>query len=206
MATQGGPWALDWSVYCGPQIRFGNSVPGWTSRPCDLAELAHLLATDGEPVVFLNGAAEIGPRALGNRSILAPAVDERMKATLNAMKRREEFRPVAPICLQEYAAEIFDPGSHDPYMLFDHMVRPGWTRRVPAICHLDGTARLQTVNAQENPAVYRVIDEYRKITGIPLLCNTSANLNGSGFFPDVESAMRWGKVRYVYFDGKLYVS
>lgn len=204
MATQNGRWVLDWNVYAGPAIRASSALAGWRQRPCTLAELARILAGEGEPIVFLNGRAEIGPRALGNRSILAPATESAMKTLLNRMKKREEFRPVAPICLQEYAPEIFDPGTHDPYMLFDHFVRQEWTSRVPAICHLDGTARLQTVNSGENPAVYGLIDEYRRLTGIPLLCNTSANLNGSGFFPDVESAMRWGEVNYVYCDGVLY--
>jgi carbamoyltransferase len=205
MLTSGGPTALEWSVYSGPLIDAGAPVPGWTERPCDLAELARMLATEGEPVVFLNGPAELGPRALGNRSILAPATRAEMKEILNRIKKREDFRPVAPICLQEHAPQIFDPGTHDPYMLFDHHVREEWKRRVPAICHLDGTARLQTINAQENEVVYRLIDEYYRLTGIPLLCNTSANLNGSGFFPNVESALRWAGVNYVYCAGTLYV-
>ena len=204
MATQDGRWALDWSVYTGPAIRQGNVLPGWRQRRCDPGGVARILADEGEPVVLLNGCAELGPRALGNRSILAPATDPRMKAILNRLKRREHFRPVAPICMQEYAQGIFDPGTHDPYMLFDHVVREEWRSRVPAICHLDDTARLQTINPEENALVYRLIDEYRRLTGIPLLCNTSANLHGSGFFPDVESAMRWGEVNYVYCDGMLY--
>jgi len=204
MMTQVGASALDWNVYSGPMIRAGSTVPGWRKRSCDLRELASLLATEGEPVVFLNGAAELGPRALGNRSIFAPATHADMKTILNRIKKREDFRPVAPICMEEHAPLLFDPGTHDPYMLFDHHVRPQWKTRVPAICHLDGTARLQTVNAQENDSVYRLLDEYHRLTGIPLLCNTSANLNGSGFFPDLESAMRWDGVNYVYCEGTLY--
>jgi carbamoyltransferase len=204
MVTQGGRWALDWSVYSGAPIRVGNLLPGWRQRQCDLTELARILASKGEPIVFLNGFSELGPRALGNRSILAPAIHPEMKTLLNRIKKREDFRPVAPICMQEHATAVFAPGTHDPYMLFDHCVRKEWKDRVPAICHLDGTARLQTVNAQENETVYRLIDEYHRLTGIPLLCNTSANLNGSGFFPDVESAMRWGGVNYIYSGGMLY--
>jgi carbamoyltransferase len=155
-------------------------------------------------VVFLNAAAELGPRALGNRSIFAPAVRAEMKSILNRIKRREDFRPVAPICLAEHAPHIFDPGTPDPYMLFDHEVRPEWRARVPAICHLDGTARLQTITPRENETVSRLLEEYHRLTGIPLLCNTSANFNGSGFFPDLESAMRWGGVNYIYAAGVLY--
>jgi carbamoyltransferase len=195
---------LEWSVYSGPAIRVGTVPPGWRERPCELTELARLLATEGEPVVFLNDAAELGPRALGNRSILGPATRADMKAVLNRIKKREDFRPVAPICMEEHAPGIFDPGTHDPYMLFDHDVRPEWKTRVPAICHLDGTARLQTVTARENETVYRLLSEYHRLTGIPLLCNTSANLNGFGFFPDAETAMRWDGVNYVYCNGTLY--
>jgi carbamoyltransferase len=204
MVSQGEPFALDWNVYSGPNIRVGAAVRGWQACTCSFAELARILATETEPVVFLNGPAELGPRALGNRSILAPAARADMKMILNRIKKREDFRPVAPICMEEHASRIFDPGTRDPYMLFDHYVREEWKTRVPAICHLDGTARLQTVNSQENESVYHLLDEYYRLTGIPLLCNTSANLNGSGFFPDIESALRWGGVNYVYCAGTLY--
>ncbi len=199
-----GSAALQWSVYSGPRIIGNAPAPGWISRPAALADVARLLHETGEPIVFLNGAAELGPRALGNRSILAPAVDPDMKTALNRIKRREDFRPVAPLCLEEHAPTIFNPGTPDPYMLFDHLVRPEWAERVPAICHLDGTARLQTINAGENPVVHAVLEAYHQLSGIPLLCNTSANLNGSGFFPDVASATGWGGTNYVYCDGMLY--
>lgn len=204
MISQGGPGALEWNVYSGPAIGFGRVPPGWHGRPCDVAELAGILKSDGAPIVFLNGSAEVGPRALGNRSVFASATHPGMKGVLNRIKNREAFRPVAPICLEEYAAQVFDPGTRDPHMLFDHRVREAWKRRIPAVCHVDGTARLQTVNAKDNPAVYRLLREYHRITEIPLLCNTSANLDGCGFFPDAESAMRWGGVRHVFCDGTLF--
>ncbi|HET7865286.1 MAG TPA: carbamoyltransferase N-terminal domain-containing protein [Burkholderiaceae bacterium] len=196
--------ALSWSVFSGPLIETGAPVEGWRARKFSLAELARLLHESGEPVVFLNGRAELGPRALGNRSILAAAVSPAMKSLLNKVKRREEFRPVAPICLESHAPAIFDPGTPDPFMLFDHYVRPDWLTRVPAIKHLDDTARLQTVNETDNPAVFELLSAYHQLSGIPLLCNTSANFNGSGFFPDAASAMRWGQVRYVYCLDLLY--
>ncbi len=204
MLTQTGRTAIRWSVFSGPTIHANAPAPGWMRRDCNTASLAKLLATEGEPVIFLNGAAELGPRALGNRSILAPATNPQMKTRLNEIKNREPFRPVAPICLEECAAKIFDPGCHDPFMLFDHAVRDSWRATVPAICHLDGTARLQTVNETDNPAVYQLLTEYHRIAGIPLLCNTSANFKGSGFFPDVESATRWGRVNYVWCNETLY--
>jgi carbamoyltransferase len=127
-----------------------------------------------------------------------------MKDYLNRVKKRESYRPVAPICLEEAAPSIFDPGTPDPYMLFDHYVRPAWVDRIPAVLHLDGTARLQTIGAGE--AVLRaVLQAYRGASGIPVLCNTSANFNGSGFFPDVASAMSWGRVPAVWSEGVLYL-
>lgn len=195
---------LDWNVYSGPPVIDNVSLSGWTVSDVSIARLAYLLYSENEPVVFLNGPAELGPRALGNRSILAAATDPGMKALLNKIKSREDYRPVAPICLEEDAAEIFDPGTRDPYMLFDHKVREEWKERVPAICHLDGTARLQTVSRKDAPVIYELLTEYKKLSGIPLLCNTSANYKGKGFFPDADSAMSWNEVNYVWSNNKLY--
>ncbi|MFF1659158.1 carbamoyltransferase N-terminal domain-containing protein [Streptomyces sp. NPDC058255] len=197
--------SLEWNVYSGPALKDAEVLDGWTAEKCSLEDLAKVLHEQGEPVVFLNGRAELGPRALGNRSILAPAVDARMKQVLNEAKRREDYRPVAPICLEHRAEEVFSPGTPDPYMLFEHQVRESWESRVPAIRHLDGTARLQTVSADQNPEIVTLLEAYEKLSGVPLLCNTSANLNGSGFFPDVQSAMQWGRVGRIWSDGVLYV-
>jgi carbamoyltransferase len=167
-------------------------------------QLAALLHERDAVVVFLRGRAELGPRALGHRSLLAPAVNRRMKAHLNQIKGREDYRPVAPICLEEAAPQLFEPGTPDPYMLFDHKVRPGWAERVPAIVHEDGTARLQTVSRRDSALLHRLLTAYRHLSGIPLLCNTSANHPGRGFFPDVRSAADWGHTDYVWCDDVLY--
>jgi carbamoyltransferase len=196
--------ALTWDVYRGPHLRTSAIPPGWDARPCDETELARILHEEGEPVVLLTGRAELGPRALGSRSILAPAVNPAMKDRLNAMKNRASYRPVAPICLVRRAHEVFDPGTADPYMLFEHAMRPGWAQRVPTVVHLDGTARLQTVDSALGTPVGRVLEAYERLSGIPVLCNTSANLNGHGFFPDVLTAAEWGGARYIWSDGQLY--
>jgi len=112
--------------------------------------------------------------------------------------------PVAPVCLEQDAPGIFDPGSPDPYMLFDHAIREEWKNKVPAIAHKDNTARLQTVSESNNATLYELLTAYKKISGIPLLCNTSANYKGCGFFPDVFNATRWNKVNYVWADNVLY--
>jgi carbamoyltransferase len=168
--------------------------------------LAALLHEEGEPVVVLSGRAELGPRALGNRSILAPATSAAMKDELNRVKDRASYRPVAPICLMSRASEVFAPGGTDPYMLFEHRLRPSWAERLPAIVHLDGTARLQTLDEGSGCAAARILAAYERLSGSPVLCNTSANLNGKGFFPSVASAAAWGGTRRIWSEGRLYTN
>jgi len=204
MWQKGQHLSLDWNVYGGPQIIVNSPAKGWNQKNCSIKELAEFIHEKNEPVVVLNDRAELGPRALGNRSILAPAVSPRMKDILNAIKFREDYRPVSPICLEDKAPLIFEPGVRDPFMLFDHRVKKEWLTRIPAVCHLDGTARLQTVNPGENPLIAELLSEYEKLSGIPLLCNTSANYKGSGFFPDILSASQWNRVNYLWCEQVLY--
>jgi carbamoyltransferase len=205
MFRRGTP-ALEWNVYSGPSLTAGGAPQGWRVQQCDERQLALLMHTEDEPVVVLSGRAELGPRALGNRSILAPATDPAMKARLNEIKNRADYRPVAPICLVDRAQEVFVPGTPDPFMLFEHRMRPGWADRVPAVVHLDGTARLQTLDAHSDLAASRILSAYAEISGVPVMCNTSANFEGRGFFPDVASAARWGKTRYIWSDGLLHTN
>lgn len=202
MAAQNGYVPLEWSVYSGPALQAGEVAPEWEATPCGMQELAAILASN-KPVIFLTGRAELGPRALGGRSILAAATSPEMKDHLNDIKRREHFRPVAPICLEDRAPEIFDPGTPDPYMLFDHQTRAEWRHKVPAIVHLDGSARLQTVPRTSQHKVAELLVEYERLTGLPLLCNTSANHHGRGFFPDAAAACQWGRVEHIWCDGLL---
>jgi carbamoyltransferase len=127
-----------------------------------------------------------------------------MRERLNAIKRREPYRPVAPICLEAAAPDVFDPGVADPYMLFDHRVRDAWRDRIAAVVHVDGTARLQTIDEEQCPVTARVLRSFAAETGVPVLCNTSANLPGRGAFPDVASALAWGGVDRVWSDGTLH--
>ncbi|MDJ1503297.1 carbamoyltransferase N-terminal domain-containing protein [Xanthocytophaga agilis] len=195
---------LDWDVYKGPKLLVNKPYEGWEKKNCTLEQLAHLLHDTGEPVIFLQSRAELGPRALGNRSILCSASSIFIKDILNQIKYRESYRPIAPVCLEDKASTIFRPGGSDPFMLFEHHVSEEWQLRIPSICHTDQTARLQTVNWQDNETLYSLLTHYYKLTGIPVLCNTSANFKGSGFFPDINSATRWGKVNYVWAEGILY--
>ncbi|MES9509809.1 carbamoyltransferase N-terminal domain-containing protein [Streptomyces sp. NPDC000609] len=197
--------SLVWDVRSGPRVSRKEPLSeGWSVQACDERRLAELLHTEGTPVVVLSGRAELGPRALGSRSIIAPATESGTKGLLNAMKEREAYRPVAPVCLAHRAGEVFDPGCEDPFMLFEHRVRPQWVNRVPAVIHLDGTARLQTVSSSSSSPIARILTAYEQLSGIPVLCNTSANYNGRGFFPDVASAADWGRTRYIWSEGRLF--
>ena len=205
LGSAGGLRAIDWHNRSGPRLRPTEQAPtGWSARACTPTELGRLLHTSGEPIVVLNGPAELGPRALGARSSLAAPVEPAMKDRLNHAKRREYYRPVAPICLVDEAPTIFAPGTPDPYMLFEHEVRPEWVDRIPAVLHLDGTARLQTVGTADDPDLVTILRAYHEASGVPVLCNTSANLNGHGFFPDAGAAMDWGQVDLVWDTGTLY--
>lgn len=203
MAEHNGFVPVEWSVYSGPNLLRGEVPPEWKAEPCSMRELAAVLASN-RPVIFLAGRAELGPRALGSRSILAAATLPGMKDYLNDIKLREHFRPVAPICLEDRAPDIFSPGTPDPYMLFEHQTRAEWRDKIPAVVHLDGSARLQTVPRTSQHKVARLLVEYEKLTGIPLLCNTSANHHGCGFFPDVAAACRWGRVEHIWCDSLLW--
>src|SRR3954447_12747218 len=167
-------------------------------RPRDLAEaVAEVLARDGV-VAWFQGASEYGPRALGRRSLLADPRHRANVERLNDVKGREQFRPVAPMVLEERAAELFEGPLPSPYMLFTHRVREEWRERIPAVVHVDGTARIQTVSAAQNPLIAELLAEYGRLSGVALLCNTSANRKGAGFFPDVCSATTWDGAGFVW--------
>ena len=133
---------------------------------------------DHKVVGWFQGRMEWGPRALGNRSILAHPGSEGMKDVLNArIKHRESFRPFAPAILEEYLDEYFEHDHPSPFMLHVYKIRPEKRESLAAVTHVDGTGRLQTVSRKENPLYYDLIDSFRRNTGIPVLLNTSFNEN-----------------------------
>jgi carbamoyltransferase len=147
-------------------------------RPPDVAEaIAEVLAGDGV-VAWYQGRSEYGPRALGHRSLLADPRSHANLERLNDIKGREQFRPVAPMVLLERAGDIFEGPLPSPYMLFTHDVRPGWRERIPAVVHVDGTARIQTVDRREEPLMARVLEAFERRTGVPVVVNTSLNTAG----------------------------
>ena len=159
-------------------------------RPADVAEeVAECLANDGV-VAWFQGRSEYGPRALGRRSLLAHPGKERNLERLNDVKGREQFRPVAPMVLEHRAAEIFSRGPlPSPYMLFVHDVAPPWRDRIPAVVHVDGTARVQTVSGQDEPLVARMLEAFERRTGLPVVVNTSLNTAGRPMVDDPRDAL-----------------
>ena len=150
----------------------------WSKETAIAGEVARRLAA-GRVVGFFQGRMEFGPRALGNRSILADPRNADMKDRINEkVKRRELFRPFAPAVAAEDAAEYFDMTglAESPFMLFTVPVRPDKRALIPAVTHVDGSARVQTVSRTANARFWDVLQEFRKLTGIPVLLNTSFNV------------------------------
>jgi carbamoyltransferase len=152
------------------------------------AAVAERLAADGV-VAWHQGRSEWGPRALGHRSLLADPRHPENLERLNAIKGREQFRPVAPMVLESRARELFDGPVPSPHMLFTHRVRPGWADRIPAAVHVDGTARIQTVDPAAEPVLARMLACFERITGVPVVINTSFNTAGRPMVDDPRDAL-----------------
>jgi carbamoyltransferase len=163
----------------------------------DLDRLLRVVAerlAAGDVVAWAQGRLEFGPRALGNRSILADPRDAKMRDHVNELiKQREEFRPFAPAVVRESASTYFEIAeSNERYyrhMLFVAQTRPDHRDRLGAITHVDGSARLQTVDKQDNPRFWALLKEFEKVTGLPILLNTSFNLKGQPIVNDPATAL-----------------
>jgi len=171
-------------TYWGPSYSDKNILEylKWTKIPYRklthvAKQTAELLAAD-KIIGWYQGRMEFGPRALGNRSILASPINPTMQGRLNEIKEREDFRPVAPVVLEEEALDWFEHATTSPFMLFVFGIKPRKKKKIPAVCHVDGTARVQTVNREQNPLYYELLQEFKKITGVPILVNTSFNTQG----------------------------
>lgn len=151
-------------------------------------ELCKVIATniyENKIIGFFTGRSEIGPRALCHRSIIANATWGGMKDYINQkVKHREPFRPFAPVVLEEYERTFFNLKQTSPYMLLAPTVNEDMSHLIPSVVHVDKTARVQSVNKNSNPFIYRVIEEFKNISGVPVILNTSFNDNGE---PIVES-------------------
>ncbi len=182
------------NVYVGPSFSNEKIQNFLDSKKIPYQKLEHdqlltktaTLISDGNIVGWYQGKMEWGPRALGCRSILADPRKAEMKDILNEkIKHRESFRPFAPSILEEYVSEYFEIDRISPYML---MVVPVKSDKIPAVTHVDGTGRLQTVNRDANPIYYDLIQEFYKITGVPVVINTSMNVMGEPIVNTPEQA------------------
>jgi carbamoyltransferase/hydroxymethyl cephem carbamoyltransferase len=131
---------------------------------------------------WVNGKYEIGPRALGNRSILAQPFSDNTRVRLNEIKQREQFRPIAPVCLLEDADKWFGCDGVSPYMLFTYRAN---TDALAAVTHVNGTARIQTVTQESNRRLHDLLKAFKRRTGYGVLCNTSLNFSGKGFINNI---------------------
>ncbi len=147
-------------------------------RLANVAEEAADLLTQDKVLGWFQGRMEFGPRALGARSILASPLSAEMQARLNEIKDREDFRPVAPVVLEEEAGRWFAGADISPFMLFVYDVLPEQAEKIPAVRHVDGTARIQTVNREQHPLYYDLLKAFQARTGVPVLVNTSFNTRG----------------------------
>jgi carbamoyltransferase len=177
------PYVMD-HVFLGPEYTEPEieEFLRWTKVPyrrlSNLAEeVADLLVQD-RVIGWFQGRMEFGPRALGARSILASPIHAEMQARLNDIKDREDFRPVAPVVLEEEAGNWFAGARVSPFMLFIHDVLPDRADRIPAVRHVDGTARIQTINRAQNAPYYDLLKAFQARTGVPVLVNTSFNTRG----------------------------
>jgi carbamoyltransferase len=158
-------------------------------RPDDVAiAVAEVLAADGI-VAWFQGRSEYGPRALGHRSLLADPRRIENLERLNDVKGREQFRPVAPMVLEADAPTIFRGKHPSPHMLFVHEVEDAWQERIPAVVHVDGTARVQTVDPASEPLVARMLEAFHERTGVPVVVNTSLNTAGRPMVDDPRDAL-----------------
>ncbi|NJC69106.1 carbamoyltransferase [Planosporangium thailandense] len=148
------------------------------TRPASIADTAAEVLAGNGIVAWFQGRSEYGPRALGHRSLLANPTDADNTERLNQVKGREQFRPVAPMVLAERAADIFDGLLDSPYMLFVQQVKPAWRERIPAVTHVDGTARIQSVTDDREPLVAELLRAFEARTGVPVVVNTSLNTAG----------------------------
>jgi predicted NodU family carbamoyl transferase len=170
---------ISWSVYAG--LEFVVDAPKQLDR-FEIVDVSYLdvakMLAEGMIIAWVQGKYEIGPRALGNRSLLAAPFLDETRIRLNLIKQREQFRPIAPICLEEDAKIHFGCQESSPYMLYFYKVK---TNKLAAVTHVDGTARIQTVSAASNPQIFKLLSAFKQVSGYGVLCNTSLNFKGKGF-------------------------
>lgn len=186
---------IGWTAYSGQE--FVMDPPPLDTKvvmePIDLELIASELA-EGQVIAWLQGRCEIGPRALGNRSLLASPLLASNLEKLNAIKEREPYRPIAPVCLSDQTSMYFEPGHASPHMLYLHHLK---TDRLPAVTHVDNSARIQTVTRAENKPLHELLSKFHELTGYGVLCNTSLNFKGRGFINTYSELIQFCKQKKI---------
>ncbi len=174
---------IEWDVYAGRHVATSRSIDLglYDVFEKDVPLVADMLASD-LVLGWAHGRYEIGPRALGNRSILAAPFLDATRTRLNRIKQREQFRPIAPVCLREDAERWFGCRGDSPHMLYTFKAT---TAELAAVTHVNGSARLQTVTSLSNPDLYELLEAFQNRTGFGVLCNTSLNYKSKGFINDI---------------------
>ena len=184
---------LSWNVYSGAEFVWDTPVEPQLGDVMDYMQLARDLA-GGRITAWVYGRCEIGPRALGHRSLLAAPFKAEMRDRLNSLKQREPYRPVAPVCLEEDAEQLFGTAVSSPYMLeFQRLC----VRDLLAVTHVDGSARAQTIRESQNPELYALLKAFKSLTGFGVLCNTSLNYPGRGFINRSSDLFRYASQRRI---------
>jgi hydroxymethyl cephem carbamoyltransferase len=186
---------VDWNVYSG--LEFVNDLEPdpekWERRPLDYGQLAEVL-NRRRVVAWVQGRWEMGPRALGNRSLLAEPFHPYTRELLNVIKQREAYRPIAPCCRMEDVGKVFDDDWEDPYMLYFRRVRASG---MEAVTHVDGSARAQTVTRESNRPLHDLLTAFAERRGVGVLCNTSLNFKGFGFINRMTDLIRYCEGRKI---------
>jgi predicted NodU family carbamoyl transferase len=185
---------LQWNVYAGdPFIEDVTESPYFDSCPISLPDVCRCLVA-GDIIAWVQGRYEIGPRALGNRSLLAAPFSAETRNRLNRIKQREAFRPIAPICLEDELSRHFEYHGASPHMLYFQRVR---SKQLAAVTHADGTARAQSVKDSENPEICALLREFSRQSGVGVLCNTSLNFSGRGFINRLSHLFKLARDREI---------
>jgi predicted NodU family carbamoyl transferase len=197
---------IEWGVYSGLPFTTDSQVDlsPYDVRDTNCAEVAHMLS-NGLILGWVSGRYEIGPRSLGNRSILAAPFDDNTRERLNEIKQREQFRPIAPACLEADAARWFGCNHESPFMLFTYQAN---TDALAAVTHVNGSARLQTVSPGTNGPLYDLLVAFKSLTGYGVLCNTSLNFKGKGFINNLTDLDSYAQERHLdgfVIDGCAYL-
>lgn len=175
---------IEWSVYSGREFVTNGSYDATLFDEYEVSyEMVSEMLANNLILGWVNGKYEIGPRALGNRSILAEPFQDSTRVRLNEIKQREQFRPIAPVCMAEDAEKLFSCDRSSPFMLYTKLVS---TDNLAAVTHVNGTARVQTVSSETNNHLYNLLIEFKRLTGFGVLCNTSLNFNGKGFINNIS--------------------